>query len=123
MLRIAEQWFKSDVGRQRQGNEDNYFVRAPLFVVADGMGGAQAGEVASKLAVEAFQPRLPDGDVEGALASIIQAANRRIYEQSRADSQFQGMGTTCTAAYVEDDEVVLASRRRLARIPLARGAS
>ena len=47
MLRIAEQWHGSDLGLQRQGNEDNYFVRAPLFVVADGMGGAQAGEVAS----------------------------------------------------------------------------
>src|ERR687896_776420 len=44
MLRIAEQFHDSDLGRQRQGNEDNYFVRAPLFVVADGMGGAQAGD-------------------------------------------------------------------------------
>ena len=43
MLRISEQFHASDLGRQRQGNEDNYFVRAPLFVVADGMGGAQAG--------------------------------------------------------------------------------
>ena len=54
MLRIAEHWHGSDLGLQRQGNEDNYFVRAPLFVVADGMGGAQAGEVASEMAVEAF---------------------------------------------------------------------
>ena len=56
MLRIAEHWHGSDLGLQRQGNEDNYFVRAPLFVVADGMGGAQAGEVASEMAVEAFAP-------------------------------------------------------------------
>ena len=54
MLRIADQWHGSDLGLQRQGNEDNYFVRAPLFVVADGMGGAQSGEVASEMAVEAF---------------------------------------------------------------------
>ena len=61
MLRIAEHWHASDLGRQRQGNEDNYFVRAPLFVVADGMGGAQAGEVASEMAVESFDDGLPDG--------------------------------------------------------------
>ena len=54
MLRIADHWHGSDLGLQRQGNEDNYFVRAPLFVVADGMGGAQSGEVASEMAVEAF---------------------------------------------------------------------
>ena len=61
MLRIVEQWVDSDLGRQRQGNEDNYFVRAPLFVVADGMGGAQAGEVASEMAVESFADGLPPG--------------------------------------------------------------
>ena len=61
MLRIAEQWVDSDLGRQRQGNEDNYYVRAPMFVVADGMGGAQAGEVASEMAVESFGDGLPDG--------------------------------------------------------------
>ena len=61
MLRIAEHFHDSDLGRQRQGNEDNYYVRAPLFVVADGMGGAQAGEVASELAVQQFEGGLPDG--------------------------------------------------------------
>ena len=62
MLRIADSWYGSDLGLQRQGNEDNYFVRAPLFVVADGMGGAQAGEVASEMAVDSFAHGLPDGD-------------------------------------------------------------
>ena len=70
MLRIAEHWHGSDLGRQRQGNEDNYFVRAPLFVVADGMGGAQAGEVASEMAVESFESGLPGGSspAEGLVA-------------------------------------------------------
>ena len=67
---IAEQWHGSDLGRQRQGNEDNYFVRAPLFVVADGMGGAQAGEVAREMAVEAFDDGLPDGDPSETLAEV-----------------------------------------------------
>jgi len=55
MLRISEHWEGSDVGRARQGNEDNYFARVPLFVIADGMGGAQAGEVASEMAVTSFE--------------------------------------------------------------------
>ena len=108
MLRIAEEFHASDLGRQRQGNEDNYFVRAPLFVVADGMGGAQAGEVASEIAVEAFDGGLGNGNPGEALTRIIQAANRRIHERSRADEQFAGMGTTCTAAYVGEDCVTVA---------------
>ena len=109
MLRIAEQFYDSDVGRQRQGNEDNYFVRAPLFAVADGMGGAQAGEVASQLAVEEFEPGMPDGDsIETGLTEIIRRANRRIHEMSRSDQQRTGMGTTCTAVYVDQGEVVIA---------------
>jgi protein phosphatase len=110
MLRIAEQWYGSDVGRARQGNEDNFFVRAPVFVVADGMGGAQAGEVASQIAVEAFEPGMPNGggSPEDGLTEIIRTANNRIHEMSRSDQQHSGMGTTCTAAYVDEREVVLA---------------
>ncbi len=109
MLRIAEQWHGSDLGLQRQGNEDNYFVRAPLFVVADGMGGAQAGEVASEMAVEAFGRGLPDGKSPAdGLVGIIEDANRRIHELSRAEAQRAGMGTTVTAAYVGEDAVTIA---------------
>jgi serine/threonine protein phosphatase PrpC len=108
MLRIAEQWYGSDLGRQRQGNEDNFFVRAPLFVVADGMGGANAGEVASEIAVRSFDPELPDGDPGEALVDIIEGANKRIHDQSRSDESSSGMGTTVTAAYVTDDEVIVA---------------
>jgi protein phosphatase len=46
MLRVGDQAFRTDTGRQRNANEDSFFARAPVFVVADGMGGAQAGEVA-----------------------------------------------------------------------------
>jgi serine/threonine protein phosphatase PrpC len=109
MLRIAEQWVGSDLGRQRQGNEDNYFVRAPLFVVADGMGGAQAGEVASEMAVAAFDRGLPDGTSPGdGLRTIIETANRTIHDRSRAEHQRAGMGTTVTAAYVGENEVTVA---------------
>src|SRR5215207_9617675 len=108
MLRISEQFHASDVGRQRQGNEDNYFVRSPLFVVADGMGGAQAGEVASEIAVDSFDAGLPDGAVGDALVRVIQDANRRIHDRSRSDEQAAGMGTTCTAAYVGENDVTIA---------------
>jgi protein phosphatase len=108
MLRVAEQWFGTDVGRQRQGNEDSLFVQAPLFVVADGMGGAQAGEVASRLAVEAFHDGLPGPAPLEAMVAIIREANHRIHDRSRADAKHHGMGTTCTAAFVAADEVVLA---------------
>ncbi|HTE61898.1 MAG TPA: Stp1/IreP family PP2C-type Ser/Thr phosphatase, partial [Solirubrobacteraceae bacterium] len=109
MLRIAEHFHDSDLGRQRQGNEDNYYVRAPLFVVADGMGGAQAGEVASELAVKRFEDGLPDGRAPAvALAELIQEANAEIHQQARDDPDRAGMGTTVTAAYLDGDSVVVA---------------
>ena len=101
MLRIDDQAFRSDTGRQRNANEDSFFVRAPIFVVADGMGGAQAGEVASKAAADAFDVDLPDGPPEQVLRATILAANRTIHELARADPSRAGMGTTLTAAIVD----------------------
>jgi protein phosphatase len=109
MLRISEHWADSNLGLQRQGNEDNFFVRAPLFVVADGMGGAQAGEVASEMAVKEFDSGLPDGANPAAgLVEIIERANRAIHDRSRAEHQKTGMGTTVTAAYVGERTVTVA---------------
>ena len=109
MMRVVEHWQGSDLGRQRQGNEDNYFVRVPLFVVADGMGGAQAGEVASEMAVTSFENGIPDGADPGeALAELIETANREIHDRSRSDADHAGMGTTCTAAYVGEEDVTIA---------------
>ena len=109
MLRIAEHFHDSDLGRQRQGNEDNYFVRAPLFVVADGMGGAQAGEVASELAVRQFDRGLPDGRSPAeALSDLIRSGNAEIHRQARDDPDRAGMGTTVTAAYLHGDDLVVA---------------
>ena len=81
MLRAAQTIWKTDTGRQRRDNEDSAFARAPLFVVADGMGGAQAGEVASQIAVEAFSRACPRrGRAEERLAARAREANRQIYE-------------------------------------------
>src|SRR3989440_6179114 len=109
MLRVAQTTSKTDTGRQRRDNEDSAFARSPLFVVADGMGGAQAGEVASRMAVEAFQRGLPpEGSPEKRLADRAQDANRRIYEISRSEHERAGMGTTLTAVYLDDSELAIA---------------
>src|SRR5262252_5071085 len=101
MLRAADTTEKTDIGRQRRGNEDSSFARPPVFVVADGMGGAQAGEVASQIAVETFERGLPDdGSPEERLAACVQTANKQIYERSRTEHERAGMGTTLTAAYL-----------------------
>jgi len=109
MLHVTEHFEQSDTGRQRRANEDSYFVRAPLFVVADGMGGAQAGEVASRLAAETFARGLPnDGTSEQRLEVRVRDANTRIHELSQQDRSLNGMGTTITAAYLDGDELTLA---------------
>ncbi len=84
-------------------------ARAPLFVVADGMGGAQAGEVASMTAIKAFEEGLPAGLPEEALQDSIGVANRTIHDQAHSDSSLSGMGTTITAAAVDSqrEEVVI----------------
>ena len=109
MLRVAEQYAGTDTGRQRRANEDSHLARAPLFVVADGMGGAQAGEVASRIAVESFQAGLQDAAApEPALAALTQEANARIHELSHSHAEQAGMGTTLTAIYVGTREVSIA---------------
>jgi protein phosphatase len=109
MIRVAEFTLKTDTGRQRRDNEDSAYARAPLFVVADGMGGAQAGEVASHIAVEVFEQGLPDGtNPEERLAQRVREANRKIHERSLAEHGREGMGTTITAVWLEDSQVSIA---------------
>jgi protein phosphatase len=109
MLRVAEYYTGTDTGRQRRANEDALLARAPLFVVADGMGGAQAGEVASQVAIEAFEPGVSDGaHPERELAELARAANERIHELSHSNAEQAGMGTTLTAIYVGESEVAIA---------------
>jgi serine/threonine protein phosphatase PrpC len=109
MLKVADQAFRTDTGRQRTANEDSYYVHGPLFAVADGMGGAQAGEVASKIAADSFESA-PSSDESGEsyLRGIAESANDRIHRLAQDDSSHSGMGTTLTAALVEGDEVAFA---------------
>jgi PPM family protein phosphatase len=98
-LRLAGYAGGTDPGRRRRRNEDSYVIDPPLFAVADGMGGAQAGEVASKLAAGAVKEH--GADVE----SLVQEANRRVHQRSLEDPNTSGMGTTLTVAAVEDGVV------------------
>jgi PPM family protein phosphatase len=96
----------TDPGRKRRRNEDAYVVEPPLFAIADGMGGAQAGEIASRLATAALRE---GGGVETGgeqrIVDLIQEANRRVYDRSSTDPNTSGMGTTITVALVEDGSV------------------
>ena len=94
---------KTDVGRARDMNQDSYLVEDPIFVVADGMGGHLAGDVASRTAIEKIiemagqkSPGQP-----GALRSYVSEANRAIWQKGKEDPNLAGMGTTCTLIYLD----------------------
>ena len=112
----------TDVGKKRKGNEDSLFVNAEqkLFVVADGMGGHAAGEIASKVAVDAINEFvvLTSGDEEitwpfgldenisydgNRLKTAIRYANRKVLEATKEKSEYEGMATTVAAVLVDGD--------------------
>ncbi len=96
----------TNTGRVRSSNEDALFARPPVFVVADGMGGAQAGEIASSEAVRPFEDFTPPAAApEAALAALIRAANQRIHAMAAENDERSGMGTTVTAAVVSGGSV------------------
>ena len=98
----------TDTGRRRRHNEDAYVSEPPLFAVADGMGGAQAGELASSLAAAALKDDTADREGgEQRVDELIQEANRRVYQRQSQDAAASGMGTTMTVALVEDDRVAI----------------
>jgi PPM family protein phosphatase len=94
---------KTDVGQVREGNEDSYLVDEPLFVVADGMGGHLAGDVASSTAVEVISEfsGQASADDPQTLADLIRAANAAIWEKALEDPTLRGMGTTCTLVLLD----------------------
>jgi serine/threonine protein phosphatase PrpC len=102
-VKLGQSAVRSDPGRKRRHNEDSYVCRPPLFAIADGMGGAQAGEVASELAAGALRESDVNGGGEPRVVELIQEANRRVHERASTDASTTGMGTTMTVALVESD--------------------
>ncbi len=100
-MRVGRAAGVTDTGRRRLRNEDAFVCEPPLFAVADGMGGARAGETAARLAAAALEEVGRGATGEDALVALIVEANRRIWEQALADPSKAGMGTTVTAALVD----------------------
>ncbi len=90
----------TDVGRMRSANEDSLLLddEHRVFAVADGMGGHQAGDVASQTAIEVFHARVRDGD---AVDRAVAAANHEVHSKAEDDPSLSGMGTTVTAVHIE----------------------
>lgn len=111
---MIETFGVSHVGMVRSINEDSFVVddEAGLYVVADGMGGAQAGETASHIAVQTLSEAMngeshsPNADQ---LASAIRNANLNIRQEAEAHPEFSGMGTTVVAAALHDETAIVAN--------------
>ena len=101
MSQLGKSTGLSHPGRRRRRNEDAWVCHPPLFAVADGMGGARGGEIASRVAATALGESV-DGSGEARVVALIQEANRQVYERAREDSDASGMGTTITVALFEN---------------------
>jgi serine/threonine protein phosphatase PrpC len=101
-VRVGRSIGLTDTGRKRRQNEDAFVCEPPLFAIADGMGGAQAGEVASRLAAAVFEEGAAAVQGEEGVATVVRAANARIFERAVHDPAVAGMGTTATVAVVDE---------------------
>lgn len=111
----------SDIGKCRKNNEDAFYVPSPgdaiqnLYIIADGMGGCNAGEVASQYAIDSFldyiqqeQNSHSEEDIPDLLAEAMAASNKAVYEKSNSSREFAEMGTTLVVAAVQDGKIYVA---------------
>jgi len=127
---VVESSGLTDVGQKRKLNEDNFFVddNLKLYVVADGMGGHQAGEVASEMVVDTirdYMKRFKEGDPDAVeeledadealsqeanrILSGIILANRGVHDVAQSDESYEGMGATVSLAYFTEDALIVAN--------------
>ena len=99
---------RTEVGHVREHNEDSLTVLPPLFAVADGMGGHEAGEVASEIAINTLNDLAPESADAEALARAVVAANLNVIKAPSQGIGREGMGTTLTAAILEKERLIIA---------------
>jgi protein phosphatase len=105
----VEYYLRSDIGNKREKNEDYvvYHEKSGIFIIADGMGGHKAGEIASRMAAREFIANIDQRDQARptCLISAFDAANQAVYTAAMANEDYQGMGTTLTAAMIRGEAV------------------
>jgi len=99
---------QTDIGRTRAHNEDSILALPPLFIVADGMGGHEAGEIASSITVETIREYAPHRADTTALSRALKRANKAVIDAVGAGTGKPGMGTTCTALMLRDGQCAIA---------------
>lgn len=110
----------TDVGKSRDNNQDSYYISTsldhPLFIIADGMGGHKAGEVASKMAIERVSSSLEkdladvelnDETIKDKIKKSIHQANEQIFKKSQESEKYSGMGTTVTLAFIKNRKIFI----------------
>lgn len=110
MFQVA---YKTDVGKKRTNNQDAVKLCDDLkcYIVADGMGGHLAGEIASQTAVETIEAyirsHIKSGDFEECIRQAIVEANKHVYLKSLDNNEYRGMGTTCSMVLIQGDKIHL----------------
>jgi serine/threonine protein phosphatase PrpC len=108
----------TDIGNMRENNEDSFYAEDKLFIVADGMGGHRAGEVASRLSVDTFvrsfeesinsKSRMQGRFIKNTMLGSIELANDEVFKKSLIDAEYSGMGTTFTACFLYEENIHIA---------------
>jgi protein phosphatase len=108
-VKIGQHAALSDTGRKRLRNEDSTVASPPLFAVADGMGGAKGGQLASCLTADVFRDQASSSAIDGEtqLRALVTEANRQVFTRAESDPSLAGMGTTVTAAVLEGEQVAI----------------